>query len=222
MKLNIHVNNGRAEVSTVPESSNPNGLNLNVTTDSIKKVADTILSYMYDWHGAFVGGFSLVRKGGLYGYVNLELKESISPKYPVAYDVCEGYARVLRDGKYRFLHMNGFSCPYEVQDENSAFDYAADVKNGMARVEVNGKIGFFSTKEQEVIIPCEYEAAEEFSANRAYTSVKKDGKWGLVGKNGTIILEPVFDSIFLYSDSFHAYIGETEYQGNLDGTYREI
>ena len=222
MKLNIQVMNGRPYVSTVPENSNNPGINLNVTTDSIKKVADTILSYTYDSHGAFVGGFSLVRKGGLYGYVNLELKESISPKYPVAYDVCEGYARVLKDGKYRFIQMEGCAYPHKVQDENSAFDDADDVKNGMARVKVNGKIGFFSTERQKVIIPCEYEAAEEFSAYRAYTSVKKDGKWGLVGKNGTIILEPVFDSIFLYSDSFHAYIGETEYQGNLDGTYREI
>lgn len=219
MKLNIEVSGGRASVSTIPESSNPAGLNINVNTDSLVKVADTVLSYMYDEHSPFRGGFSKVKKGELYGYVNLALEECVSPEYSRAYDVCEGYAKVLRDGKYHFIEMTGFNYLREV--DIPGFDEADDVHNGMARVKTGGKYGFFSASSNTVKIPCEYENAVEFDYRRAYTAVKKDGKWGLVAKDGSVILEPVFDSISLNGNRFDAEIGDVKYTGGPDGKYEE-
>ena len=220
MKLNISVEYGRTIVSNVLEKAKNTGLTIESETESIGKIANEVLSYVYSSRGAFMEGFVRVKSGQRWGFVNFALEEVVSPVYGEAGDVHEGYARVRMNGKWKLLEFIGRDIPAELHNERD-FDDASDVCNGLSRVCIDGKYGFYSPEQGKMVIPCIYEDARIFTLDRDYTAVMEDGLWGLVRMDGEIIVEPVFDQIVFTDNRFSATIDGTRYVGGPDGEYYE-
>ena len=66
-------------------------------------------------------------------------------------------------------------------------------KEGLARVERNGKYGFIDEK-GSLIIPCIYDDVSSF--NEGLASVKRNGKYGFIDKKGNIIVPFIYQCMF--------------------------
>lgn len=217
-RFQISQYHGDLTIENVTAKQSPNGFNIEVRGTDLRGNIGSILSYVYDGHTDFKEGFSIVRKGIRYGIVDLTLKEVVSPVYQKISEVREGFAVAKRNSKAYYIDLTGYACE-EIQE---MFDEAHSVVNGMGLVKRDGKYGFYSKENYDIVVPCEYDYAYEFTLYRDYTAVKKDGLYGLVNKQGEMILEPVFDTIIFDSmgDSFKGCIGGKNYIGGPDGAYR--
>lgn len=70
-------------------------------------------------------------------------------------------------------------------------------------VEQNGKFGYY-TKNMEEKIPCQFDWADPFYGE--YASVRMDEKWGLINKDGQVVLPLVYDKISGASNDWEGYI----------------
>lgn len=74
----------------------------------------------------------------------------------------------------------------------TGYDAIYPFKNGRAKVEKNGKIGFIDMNGEEVI-KCKYDAIYPFENGKA--KVELNGKYGFINEQGEEIIEPKFDYI---------------------------
>ena len=71
--------------------------------------------------------------------------------------------------------------------------------NTLFLIKENGKYGY-ENKEGERIVDCIYDDAKEQN-KFGYCAVNKDGKWGALKSDGTVVVEPTRDlSSYLYID----------------------
>jgi hypothetical protein len=73
------------------------------------------------------------------------------------------------------------------------YDYGAYPSEGLFWVCKDRKFGFLNSNDLSIAIPLEYEACGDFFQGVA--AVKKNGKWGLIDKNNSIILPFKYDNI---------------------------
>ena len=71
----------------------------------------------------------------------------------------------------------------------------ADFVDGLAQVQVGGKVGFVDTT-GNLVIPASFDEAHDFS--EGFASVKLKGKFGFIDKTGKVLVPPQFK----YSDDF--------------------
>lgn len=101
----------------------------------------------------------------------------------------QGYVRVRENGQYKYYNFKF--------EEKTNKDFL--VKNTLFLIYENGKYGY-ENKEGSRIVDCIYDDAKEQN-EYGYCAVNKDGKWGVLKPDGTIILEPSVDlSSSLYID----------------------
>ncbi len=85
------------------------------------------------------------------------------------------------------------------KDDMKYFDYSGNEisyknlypNNKLYAKKINGKWGFID-KADKLIIQNEYAMVTEFN-NYGFAGIKKDGKWGVVNSEGTIIQEPIYE-----------------------------
>ncbi|MCW1331420.1 WG repeat-containing protein [Campylobacter jejuni] len=75
---------------------------------------------------------------------------------------------------------------------NLQFDKVWDFSEGLAKVWLNGKIGFID-KSGEFAIKPEFDYVEGFREGLAPALLNE--KWGFIDKSGKIVIEPKFDDI---------------------------
>jgi hypothetical protein len=72
------------------------------------------------------------------------------------------------------------------------YDFIEPFKNGIAKIEFNGKYGFIDSQGKEIISP-QFEQALQFSEGLAGVSIK--GKCGYIDKTGKLVIPAVFEAV---------------------------
>lgn len=101
----------------------------------------------------------------------------------------DGLAMVCDRGKYGFIDKCGDLIIPCVYDEAKPF------YNGVAGVKKDGSWGAIDITGKE-IAPCSYEDYSECSINETVFRMKKNGKWGLINNQGTVLTEFVYSAAF--------------------------
>jgi hypothetical protein len=115
--------------------------------------------------------------------------------------------------------MYGYKDVKEKIVVGAIYNFAAPFKDGLARVERNGKWGFLDNK-GNVAIPLQFKAAENFSQGFSPVSKKKD-KWGYIDKNGIEITASKYFMAQPFSGGFAAVrLGDT--WGFINKTGQEV
>ena len=105
----------------------------------------------------------------------------------------EGFAVVLKDGKWGYINTKG------EQIVECKFDEVRDFNEGFASVKKDGKWGYINTKGEQ-IIECKFDDFRDF--NEGFAAVKKDGKCGYINTKGEQIVECKFDGTYDFSEGF--------------------
>ena len=93
-------------------------------------------------------------------------------------NIDEGYVRVRKDDDYKYYNFK-----FEEKTNIEVF-----TTNTLFLVKENGKYGYVN-KNGEKIVDCIYDDAKEQN-KYGYCAVKKDGLWGCLKSDGTVILSP--------------------------------
>lgn len=156
----------------------------------------------YEYVGAFSEGYAVVEREGKYGYIDVTGREVIPCTYASAYAVSQGMGVVYEDKEVneetgrtllknaRFINVSTGEMWPQVWQSASSFS------EGLARVALNGKIGFINTG-NEVVIDLKYDAAGGFSQGRAIYGVKKDGAilYGFIDEKGNEVIPAAYTQI---------------------------
>ena len=101
----------------------------------------------------------------------------------------DGYIRIRKDADYKYYN-------FKFEEMNSKEVLAT---NTLFLVKENGKYGY-ENKNGDRIVDCIYDDAKEQN-EFGYCSVKKDGLWGSLKSDGTVVLEPIVNlDDYLYID----------------------
>lgn len=137
----------------------------------------------------------------------------------------EGIAAVVDDTGWVYINKKGDRIlrPFIVDNGPDYF------KEGLARFDKNGKIGFFN-KKGHIVIPARYEFVRSFSQDRAAfcTGCKKikegeyyrmtGGKWGYIDRYGHIVIEAQYETVTDFSvGRAEVVIDSTQYYIDLNG-----
>lgn len=97
------------------------------------------------------------------------------------------------------------------------YDRAAkEFSEGLAAVEIDGKVGFID-RLNRFIIPPQFEAGGDLEAFRfGLAAVKKDGKYGFIDKNGDFVFPPVYDDAESFGDDYLAVVKMGKKFGCID------
>lgn len=101
----------------------------------------------------------------------------------------KGFLRIRKDDDYKYYN-------FKLEEKNSK-----DVltTNTLFLIKENGKYGYENKNGERIVDPIYDDAKEQNSFG--YCAVKKDGKWGVLKSDGTVILEPSIDlDNYLYID----------------------
>ena len=105
----------------------------------------------------------------------------------------DGYLRIRKDEEYKYYNFK-----FEEMSNKEILS-----TNTLFLVKENGKYGY-ENKNGDRIVDCIYDDAKEQN-EFGYCSVKKDGVWGSLKSDGTIVVEPYINlDEYLYID----FIGE--------------
>ena len=144
----------------------------------------------------------VVKKDGKYGYVDRNGKlltdfRYSSADYSFGYDISKKLAVVCRNGMYGYINEK---CEEAIPLQ---YQFADTFYEGLAAVVKDNKVGFINENGVEVI-PCQYEVHysnysdgkkgltwNSFEGGNAV--LKKNGKWGIIDKQGNSVTEFKYD-----------------------------
>ena len=113
--------------------------------------------------------------GNLWGYINIDGRFIIEPRFTEAGLFCDDLARAKEKGHWGFIDRSG------VFVIGPAYDELDDFSEGLARVSVAGRWGFID-RQGQYVINLQYESAHSFQDGLA--RVRQDGKWGYIDLQG--------------------------------------
>ncbi|MCQ2146960.1 MAG: WG repeat-containing protein [Bacteroidales bacterium] len=186
--------NGKVSILNVTNIPEAKGFVIETTGDNAKECIDKILDYVYDCHGSFKDGYAQVKSGNRYGIVNLLLKPVVPTEYEQISSISEKCAVLRKNGKEFLCVLEGSAYTYKIF-ENEPFDIMGTVTNGMSVVMRNEKYGLVNVMSSSLVLPCEYDEIKMFALNRPITAVRKENKWAIVGKDGKILTDFVFEKV---------------------------
>ena len=150
-------------------------------------------------------GLARVTKDGKWGYIDEEGQIKIQLKYDTANDFSQGLAFCKENNTFGFINTKG---NFEIMIDFNLLNF----HEGLAAVKKDGKWGFID-KEGHVVIPFEYDFAEDFSEGLAL--VKKDGKYGFIDKEGHVVIPFKYDDAWSFSEGL-AYVKKDGKWGFID------
>jgi len=133
-------------------------------------------------------------KTGMYGYINKNEAERY-PWYRRAYKVSFGTLGISGGSKNEMLN-HGYDDEWVISAQYE--DAAKRFSEGLAGVQIHGKVGFVDSLNRFVIEP-RYEAVKNLDGfSQGLAAVKLNGKYGYINKKGTFVIKPVFE----YAENF--------------------
>ncbi len=121
--------------------------------------------------------------------INSDLESVLTSVIISELNVDNGYLRIRKDDEYKYYNFRF--------EEKSNKDILTT--NTLFLIKENGKYGY-ENKKGEKVVDCIYDDATE--QNRfGYCAVKKDGLWGCIKSDGTIVVNPSINlDDYLYID----------------------
>jgi hypothetical protein len=122
--------------------------------------------------------------GTAWGFVNVEGKLAIPPRFEAAAPFSDGLARIREKRMWGYVNLRG---EYIIAPQ---FVDAHDYSEGLAAVVFREKWGYID-KAGRYVINALYEEAGIFSSGLA--AVLWNGRWGYLDRTGTFVINPRFD-----------------------------
>ncbi len=152
----------------------------------------------YDSIWQFSEGLSRVRKDGKYGFIDANDNVIIPLIYSVAKNFSEGLAAVKEGDKYGYINQKG-ELVIDCQ-----FNDATNFCNGYGNVRMsNKKLWGAINQEGKLVIDCKYDHI--YADKEGFIYVMIDHKHGFYNKDGSIIIQPVFDNLYMKDGIITAY-----------------
>lgn len=175
----------------------------------------------YDTVGVFSSGMAWVKKGDLYGFVNEKGALTIPIQYEKVYDFVYGQAYVSKGGKDLRIDTQGEEAQPRFVCGNSFMGEAPDFSS----YKEEGKYGLsdydYSQGGELKLTPAMYDS---LILTMSAAFALKNGKWGLIDKNGEILRDFAWDNIrsmhnnYMYGNNYR-FFGACEHSkwGLIDG-----
>ena len=129
--------------------------------------------------------------------INRNLETKLSNVIISDLNIDNGYMRIRQNNEYKYYNFNF--------EEKSNIDVLKS--NTLFLTKQNGKYGYMN-KNGELVVNCIYDDAKEQN-EYGYCAVNKDGVWGVLSSDGTMVLEPsvnLDDSIYIeFIGKWHLY-----------------
>lgn len=202
----------------------------------INSNGDNIVDAGYDSVKYCFGDYYIVGTNKKYGVINLAKDVIIEQKYTaidyrsdIASLICEndnyttdiytrdfkyvltgtinkvdtelGYVRIRVGEEYKYYNLQ-----YQEISNRDALK-----NNSLFLVKENGKYGYVN-KENKKIVECIYDDAKEQN-EYGYCAVKKDGKWGVLQSNGSVLMQP---SVELENNLYIDFIGTWHFMKDVE------
>lgn len=187
-----------------------------------------------DYGHTFHEGLAAVRdkECDLYGFIDKAGRQVVVPQYLVADDFSEGLAHVLTaDGEHFFIDRNGQkvislgegvsvggfhegmarvdrcfidSTGKIVLRPSDSWDHIWDFHEGLAAVQINGKVGYID-KTGNIVTPLydneNYSILDNWhDFSEGLAAVRINGKIGYIDKSGNLVIPPRYDSASCFSE----------------------
>lgn len=153
---------------------------------------------------------AIVSKGNLFGVIDVDGREIVSPKYEYIRDYSDGRAAFLAGGRVGYLDESGniaikpqfdpmrfHSSPHGTQFHSGMSDFS----EGLAVAGERGERGYIDNAGRTVI-PFQYEIARPFVNGLA--AIRVNSKMGFVDRFGNIRVQPQFDFVGDFSENYAA------------------
>jgi hypothetical protein len=181
----------------------------------------------FDAASPFAGGRARVQIRGQWGFVDPSGAQIIPAEYAKATSFAEGRAGVGRPGHRTPSGTQVFACGYIDAAGRAVgrpqFNYAGEIREGRGRVNVGGAWGWdtvvggrwgFADTDGRVVIPAEYDRAEDFAEERA--AVRRDKLWGFIDRDGKTVAECRFSKVMPFAGGRAVVTTPESKQGVLD------
>ncbi len=165
--------------------------------------------YLYDEVNPFVEARAIVLRSGNYGFIDMDGFEVVKPIYNKVCDFENGSARVRLHDLWGLVALSG---EYLVAPSYRTMEPFID---GLSLVEKSHQFGYIGHDGQERVHAA-YDSISHFEKSELARTVK-NGKHGLVDKNGHEIVIATYDYLGPYSDSLYA-VGLAGKYGYIDKT----
>jgi len=138
----------------------------------------------------FYNDVAIVKKDGLYGYIDMQGKLITPIQYEEAERI-DGFARVKRNGLWGYIDRHGKEIVKPQYEEvNHINDQLFVIKRG-------GVYGVINTLGKEIVKP-QYEKVDHF--NNQLFLVRQGGLYGLINTLGKEIVEPKYEEVWYIRD----------------------
>ncbi len=131
--------------------------------------------------------------GGSWGYVNVEGKLAISPRFEAAAPFADGLARIRERAQWGYINLRG---EHVIAPE---FVNARDFSEGLAAVVFREKWGYID-KSGRYLINALYDDASAFSGGLG--AVLWNGRWGYLDRTGSFVIKPRYDEALAFSNGW--------------------
>lgn len=139
---------------------------------------------------SYLGNVALVKQKDMYGYAEDSGYIYLLPVFEQAGFMMSDAAAAIVDGEWCMINKKG----YVVAKPSKKVDFMSTLAGGRARVAIGGKYGFV-TNNLKVPDTLPYDMASNYKNKVA--AVCQNGKWALIGDDGSKITEFVFDDVLL-------------------------
>lgn len=164
------------------------------------KVLQGKFSFIPEDAGVYSEGFVAVKKDGKWGYYNL-VGDYQFGTYEEAGSFFNGFAAVKSEGSWKVIDKDGteVSDSYEDIRLNPNQSYLAE---GVMLAKENGKWHIYKNDGKKQI---DFECEDiDLLTEDHVIAFKKDGLWGFVDWDGTVLLEPVYEQARSFSNGLAA------------------
>ena len=186
----------------------------------VDSTGDFLTKIEFEIASAFWKGMAPVKKNGKWGILKVNGTYLAETKYDQVF-ILDNEIQVVLNGENKILNKNGesqFSTDYDYMYPYSSIEGASKVKkngkeliidakgkpifkmdfdtiwdfeNGVARISLNGKVGYLNRDDKYLVNPI-YDGSYK-DEKESYYHTKLNEKWGLVFDDGTVI-NPVSDA----------------------------
>ena len=156
---------------------------------------DTLNLPNYDEVLPFYRNTAAIRRGNLWGFLNIHGEESTEPKFEeLVFNKGGGvFGKVaLLDGTFIWSYIDSYGREIQVERYNEIVKFT----EGLAAVRSKNGWGFINQAGTEIVRP-QYDYVRNFSSGLA--AVNKNGEWGFINKEGMEEI-PVFEKMPVFEE----------------------